>query len=118
MEIVSGLPLTLRKKDVIWVVVDRLTKYVYFIPVRSDYSLDRLAELYISEIVRLHGVLLFVVSDRESKIYIAILEEIARSYIFSRASKWHHMKLCIDANAVHFYIGLSSVRISYTELIW
>ncbi|KAA3449797.1 DNA/RNA polymerases superfamily protein [Gossypium australe] len=39
-----------KKKDVIWVVVDRLTKFVYFIPIRIDYSLERLAELYIYEI--------------------------------------------------------------------
>ncbi|KAA3484679.1 integrase [Gossypium australe] len=57
MDIVSGLPLTLRKKDAIWVIVDRLTKSTHFIPVRSDFSLDRLTELYIFEIVRLHGKL-------------------------------------------------------------
>ncbi|KAA3483415.1 reverse transcriptase [Gossypium australe] len=50
MDFVLGLPLTLKKKDVIWVVVDRLTKFVYFIPIRIDYSLERLAELYIYEI--------------------------------------------------------------------
>ena len=56
MDFVSGLPLTPRKKDAIWVIVDRLTKSAHFIPVRTDYSLNKLAELYIREIVRLHGI--------------------------------------------------------------
>ncbi|KAA3487491.1 integrase [Gossypium australe] len=45
MDFVSGLPLTSSKKDSIWVIVDRLTKSAHFIPVRMDFSLDKLAEL-------------------------------------------------------------------------
>ncbi|XP_052484818.1 uncharacterized protein LOC128039923 [Gossypium raimondii] len=45
MDFVSGLPLTLTKKDVVWVVVDRLTKSAHFIPVRTNYSLQKLAKL-------------------------------------------------------------------------
>ncbi|KAA3484375.1 DNA/RNA polymerases superfamily protein [Gossypium australe] len=67
MNFVSRLPLTPRKKDTIWVVVDRLTKSAHFIPVGSDYSLDKLAKLYISEIVRLHGVPMSIVSDRDPR---------------------------------------------------
>ena len=44
-------------------IVDRLTKSAHFILVRIDCSMDRLAELYVDEIVRLHGVSLFIVSD-------------------------------------------------------
>ena len=46
-------------------IVDRLTKSAHFIPVRINYSMDRLAELYVDEIVRLHGVPLSIVSDRD-----------------------------------------------------
>ncbi|KAA3465985.1 integrase [Gossypium australe] len=42
-----------------------LTKSTHFIPVCTDYSLDRLVELYIAEIVRLHGVPVSVISDRD-----------------------------------------------------
>ncbi|KAA3465906.1 Gag protease polyprotein [Gossypium australe] len=49
------------------VVIDRLTKSTHFIPVRTDYSLDRLAELYIAEIVRLHGVPILIISDRDPR---------------------------------------------------
>ena len=63
MDFVSSLPLTQRKHDVIWVIIDRLTKSAHFVPVRMDYSIDRLAELYVDEIVRLHGVPLSIVLD-------------------------------------------------------
>ncbi|KAG8474681.1 hypothetical protein CXB51_031149 [Gossypium anomalum] len=67
MDFVSGLPLTPGKKDAIWVIVDRLTKSAHFIPVRTDYSLNKLAELYIREIVRLHGIPLSIISDRDPR---------------------------------------------------
>ena len=63
----SGFPLTQQKHDSVWVIVDKLTKSAHFIPVRIDYSMDRLAELYVNEIVRLHGVPLSIVSDRDSR---------------------------------------------------
>jgi hypothetical protein len=50
--------------DSIWVVVDRLTKVAHFIPVKTTYIGARLAELYISQIVCLHGVPKKIVSDR------------------------------------------------------
>ena len=67
MHFVLGLPLSSRKKDTIWVVVNRLTKLAHFILVRTDYSLEKLVELYISEIVRLHGVPISIVSDRDPR---------------------------------------------------
>ncbi|KAA3450609.1 integrase [Gossypium australe] len=76
MDFVSGLPLSPGKKDTIWVIVDRLTKLAHFVPVRTDYSLEKLTELCIAEIVRLHGVPLSI----RSEIYLAILEKIARGF--------------------------------------
>ena len=67
MDFVSCFPLTQQKHDSVWVIVDRLTKSAHFIPVRMDYSMDRLAELYVDEIVRLHGVPLSIVSDRDPR---------------------------------------------------
>ena len=40
----------------LWVIIHRLTKSAHFVPVRIDYSMDQLAELYVDEIVRLHDV--------------------------------------------------------------
>ncbi|KAA3484465.1 integrase [Gossypium australe] len=63
MDFVSGLPVTPKKKESIWVIVDKLTKSAHFIQVRIDYSRRRLVELYVPEVVRLHGVLTSINSD-------------------------------------------------------
>ena len=63
MDFVVGLPLTGRKLDLVWVVVDQLMKSAHFLPVRIDYSLDKLVEIYIEEIVRLHGIPVSIISD-------------------------------------------------------
>jgi len=64
MDFVVGLPRTLQKFDVVWVIVDRLTKSAHFIPVVTTYTSERLAQIYIQEIVRLHGVPVSIVSYR------------------------------------------------------
>ena len=53
--------------DAIWVIVDRLTKSTHFLAIRSTFSLERLARLYIDEVVKLHGVLVTIVSDRDPR---------------------------------------------------
>ena len=67
MDFVVGLPLTGRKHDSVWVVVDHLTKSTHFLPMRTNYSLDNLAELYIKEIVRLHEIPISIISDRDPR---------------------------------------------------
>ena len=67
IDFVVGLSLTGRKHDSVWVVVDRLTKSAHFLPVRTNYSLDKLAELYIREIVRLHGIPISIISNRDPR---------------------------------------------------
>ena len=57
MDFVVDLPTTVGGYDSIWVIVDRLTKSAHFIPVWVKYTAEKLAELYISQIVRLHGVI-------------------------------------------------------------
>ncbi|KAA0032380.1 ty3-gypsy retrotransposon protein [Cucumis melo var. makuwa] len=63
MDFITGLPRTLRGFTVIWVVVDRLTKSAHFVPGKSTYIVGKWAQLYMSEIVRLHGVPVSIVSD-------------------------------------------------------
>ena len=47
MDFVMGLPRTSAGYDAIWAIVDKLTKYVHFIPIRANYPLEKLAQLYI-----------------------------------------------------------------------
>ena len=67
MDFVMGLPRTPIGYDAIWVIVDRLTKSAHFLPIRANYSLERLAQLYIQKIIRLHGIPSTIVSDRDPR---------------------------------------------------
>ena len=64
MDFIVGLPKTPNGHDSIWVIIDRLMKVAHFIPVRTDYKGNKLAQLYIDNILRLHGVPSQIVSDR------------------------------------------------------
>ena len=68
MDFVVELPVTGRKHDSVWIVVDRLTKSAHFLPVRTDYSLDTLAEIYIREIVQLQGIPILIILDRDPRV--------------------------------------------------
>ncbi len=65
MDFVVGLPKVPSGQDAIWVIVDRLTKSAHFLPIKITDSMEKLADLYVREIVRLHGVLVSIVSDRD-----------------------------------------------------
>ena len=67
MDFVTGLPRTQRQHDAIWVIVDRLMKSAHFLPVNVEDSLEKMAQLYVDEIVRLHGVPVAIVSDRDPR---------------------------------------------------
>jgi hypothetical protein len=51
MDFISGLPTTQKGHDLIWVIVDRLTKTAHFLPVKTDYRPPQYAKKYIAEIV-------------------------------------------------------------------
>uniref|UniRef100_A0A7N2MWN1 RNA-directed DNA polymerase n=1 Tax=Quercus lobata TaxID=97700 RepID=A0A7N2MWN1_QUELO len=67
MDFVTGLPRSPKGHEAIWVIVDRMTKTAHFIPVKMTYSLDQLAQIYIDEIMSLHGVPASIVSDRDPR---------------------------------------------------
>ena len=49
MDFVSDFPLTQRKHDSVWVIINKLTKFAHLLLVRLDYSMDWLAEMYVDE---------------------------------------------------------------------
>jgi hypothetical protein len=69
MDFIDGLP-KVHGVDTIMVVVDRLTKYAHFLPVKHPYTAKDIAELFINEIVRLHGFPSSIVSDRD-KVFLS-----------------------------------------------
>ena len=64
MDFIVGLPRTQNGHDAIWVIVDRLTKLAHFVPVKQNYRVDKLADLYVDNILRLDGAPKSIVSDR------------------------------------------------------
>ena len=67
MDLVTHLPRTPQRHDAVWVIVDRLIKSAHFLAVRMTFTLERFYRLYIREIVRLHGVPVSIVSDRDPR---------------------------------------------------
>ncbi|GJY33346.1 putative reverse transcriptase domain-containing protein [Tanacetum coccineum] len=67
MDFVTKLPKTSSGHDTIWVIMDRLMKSAHFLPMCGDYKMDRLARLYLNEIVARHGVPISIISDRDSR---------------------------------------------------
>ena len=63
MDFITGLPMTKNHKDMIWVIVDRLTKSAHFLAVNQKDSSEKLAEIYVNEIMSKHGVPKRIVTD-------------------------------------------------------
>jgi hypothetical protein len=66
-DFVSVLHRGRRGNDAIWVIIDRLTKFVFFFSMEMMDSINKLAKLYMNEIVRLHRVLMSIVLERNPK---------------------------------------------------
>ncbi|KAD6795232.1 hypothetical protein E3N88_06128 [Mikania micrantha] len=67
MDFITKLPLTAKRYDAIWVIVDRLTKSAHFLPIRETYTSEKLSELFVKEIITRHGVPVSIVSDRDTR---------------------------------------------------
>ena len=67
MDFMTHLPRTTKGNDLIWVIVDKLTKCAHFLAINQKMSMDKLAELYVREVVTMHGVPTSIVSHRDSR---------------------------------------------------
>nr|GEV51007.1 putative reverse transcriptase domain-containing protein [Tanacetum cinerariifolium] len=67
MDLVTKLHRSSGGYDAIWVIMDRLTKSVHFLPIREDYKTEKLARIYINEIVAIHGVPVSIISNRDGR---------------------------------------------------
>jgi len=67
MDFIIGLPKTPRKHDAIMVVVDKLSKVAHFVHVKSTNSASEVAQVFIKEIIILHGIQKNIISDRDAK---------------------------------------------------
>ncbi|GKD08127.1 putative reverse transcriptase domain-containing protein [Tanacetum coccineum] len=67
MDFVTKLLRTQSGNDIIWVIVDRLTKSAHFLPMRETDPMDKLARLYLKEVVTRHGIPVSIIYDRDPR---------------------------------------------------
>ena len=67
MDFVTSLPRSFKGNDSIWVIIDQFSKIVHFLVMKKKQSVESLAHLYIESIIRLHGVLKSIISDRDPR---------------------------------------------------
>ena len=70
MDFITGLPLV-KGFSVIMVIIDRLSKYAHFLPLKADYSSKSVADTFMNNLVKLHGIEKSIVSDRH-KIFTSL----------------------------------------------
>jgi hypothetical protein len=85
MDFIEGLPLS-DNANVILVAVDRLTKYAHFLTLKHPYTTAMVAKVYPDNIVKLHGVPMSIVSDRDKKITSLFWKELIKAV----GSKLHY----------------------------
>jgi hypothetical protein len=79
MDFIMGLSLTACKFDSIWVIVDRLSKSAHFIPVHTNYNVQKYAGIYIARMLCLHGVLKMIIFYRGSQFVARFWEQLHAS---------------------------------------
>jgi hypothetical protein len=67
MDFIVGLPMMACKFDSIWVIIDQLSKSAHFVPVNTNYQVEKYVEIYIARVICLHGVPKMIISDRSSQ---------------------------------------------------
>ena len=67
MDFMIHLPRTPQRHDTVWVIIDRLIKSAHFLVMRMTFTLEEFFQLYIREIVRLHGVSVSIASDKDPR---------------------------------------------------
>ncbi|GKE33760.1 putative reverse transcriptase domain-containing protein [Tanacetum coccineum] len=107
MNFITKLPKTKSGHDTIWVIIDRLTKSAYFLAIREDYSTERLARLYIDEIVSRHGVPVSIISDRDGSFTSRFWETLKKALgtrldmKFSYNNSYHSSIWCAPFEALY-----------------
>jgi hypothetical protein len=79
MDFIVGLPNTSQRHDSIWIIVDRLTKTAHFLPMHTTYNAKKYAEIYLDQIVRLHGVPKTIISNRGAQFIACFWEQLQHS---------------------------------------
>ncbi|GJR16514.1 putative reverse transcriptase domain-containing protein [Tanacetum coccineum] len=133
MDLVRKLPKSSSGYDAIWVIVDRLTKSAHFLPIHEDYKMEKLARIYINEIVARHGIPVSIISDRDgrfmSHLWQALqgaLEDMLRACVMDFSGSWDTHLLLVEFsynNSYHTSIKYTPFEALYGQkcrslMIW
>ncbi|GJZ67522.1 reverse transcriptase domain-containing protein [Tanacetum coccineum] len=88
-DFVTKLPKTSSGLDMIWVIVDRLTKSAHFLPIKETDSTERLTRLYLKEIVSRHGVPVLIIPDRDSIFTSHFWQSLHYAYMRHKPLEFH-----------------------------
>nr|GEW62017.1 hypothetical protein [Tanacetum cinerariifolium] len=114
MDFVTKLPKNSSGHDTIWVIVDRLTKSAYFLPMHEDYKIKRLARLYLNEIVARHCVPILIISDHDSRFTLRFWQSMQEALGTRCDTLWEEGKLAlrfVGPFEITERIGLVSYRL-------
>ncbi|GJW84422.1 putative reverse transcriptase domain-containing protein [Tanacetum coccineum] len=128
MYFVSRLPRTPNRYDSILVIVDRLTKSSHFLPIKKTDSMEKLTQLYLTEVVRRHGVPISIISDKDSHYTSRLWRSLQKALganldmiridichwsssltiiVTTQVSRSCHLRLCVDGNVDRLFAGVS-----------
>ncbi|GJZ19076.1 putative reverse transcriptase domain-containing protein [Tanacetum coccineum] len=97
MDFVMKLPKSSQGYDIIWVIVDRLTKSIIFVPMREIDPMEKLARMYLKEVIMRHGIPVLIICDRDprqSERGIQTLEDMLRACAIDFRKGWvNHLPL-------------------------
>nr|GEY05166.1 putative reverse transcriptase domain-containing protein [Tanacetum cinerariifolium] len=118
MDFVTKLPMTSSEHDTIWVIVDRLTKSAYFLHMRKDYKMDRLARLYLNEIVVRQDMstAYHPQTDGQSERTIQTLKDMLRACVLDFEGSWDVHLLLVEFsynNSYHSSVMCASFEALY-----
>ncbi|XP_039128999.1 uncharacterized protein LOC120265176 [Dioscorea cayenensis subsp. rotundata] len=109
MDFVSGFPKTNKGFDSVWIVVDRLTKSAHFLAIKTSLSLEQLVELYN---LKLQGVLVAIVSDRDTR-YQASIQMVPYEALYGRRCR---SPICWDDVGKRKLLGPKIVQITVEKV--
>nr|GEV17337.1 reverse transcriptase domain-containing protein [Tanacetum cinerariifolium]GEV65264.1 reverse transcriptase domain-containing protein [Tanacetum cinerariifolium] len=98
MDFVTKLPKTSSGYDTIWVIVDRLTKSAHFLPMKETDLMERLMILYLKEVVSRHGMLVFIISDRDSRFTLHFWQSLQKALVGDKVT----LKVSPGKGAIYF----------------
>nr|GFC18441.1 reverse transcriptase domain-containing protein [Tanacetum cinerariifolium] len=92
MDFVTKLPKSSQGYDTIWVIVDRLTKSAIFTPIRETNPMDKLARIYLKEVIMRHGIPVSIISDRDprfaSNFWRSLQNALVRDKVMLKVLPW------------------------------